>query len=102
MDIETLIPAPGYAFVRIVPPGETPGGVIIPDTAKVPTLVLVRASTGHYMDGAFVPCSIPDGALLVLAPSTQMIEGVTLPKDHAFVYLRNVVAYELPAGAVRA
>ena len=102
MDRDTLMPAPGYALVQVVPPGETPGGIHIPDTAKVPTVVLVRASAGHYMDGAFVECSIPTSSELVLAPGTQTIEGVKLPADHAFVYLRNVVGYEPPHGMVQA
>jgi co-chaperonin GroES (HSP10) len=66
------LPTPyfGYALVRVVMPGETEGGIQIPQNVQESEmkLYIVAASSGHNAEGALVPCELASGDRVHLSP----------------------------------
>jgi hypothetical protein len=91
-----LQPAPGWAIVRIVPPGTTAGGIVIPDTEGTSKVVLVRASNGHFKAGVFVACEIPEGSRLLMLDGAESGSSPMLPPQHGLIQLHDILAYEPP------
>ncbi len=90
-------PQTGFAIIRLVEPGKTKGGLVIPGTAREHyECILVEASEGHWVGAGFVECKALPGARVVVTPDVKMFNNTGLPDEkHMIVRLMDVAAYEV-------
>lgn len=90
------IPAPGWAIVRVIPPGTTAGGIIVPDIDGQETLQLVAKSRGHFKNGVLVPCDAPIGCTLMMLPEYLEVTNRRLERGLKLIQLHDILAWEQP------
>ena len=96
MSNDSILPAAEWALCRVVPPGTTEGGIVIPEREGTHKLVLVQAAEGHYTAGTFVPFKAPKGSRLIPRPTAEVHDIGALLAQHVLVHLRDVVGFIPP------
>lgn len=105
-----LFPEVGYGFVQFIPPGETAGGLIMPDSAQHAEgmVIIVETSGAYVVDGMRQECAAKPGDRVwlnphkvktqihgkwveVLQPKLSPIKGV---ENHFLCMLQDVTHYE--------
>lgn len=68
-----LHPEVGYGFVRFIPPGETEGGLVMPDSVQHAEgrLVIVETSGAYVVDGMRQECAAKVGDRVWLNPHKE-------------------------------
>lgn len=95
-DIKNIETMHGFALVRMVAPGETPGGIVVPDSSDTPTLVLEKAATHYFIGGQEKPFNAMPGARIVLQPGSKIsIKDKLLPPGFGVVRILDISAFEV-------
>lgn len=93
--LKALEPMHGFAIVRVVE-GQTPGGIVLPETADTKTLVLEKAASHYFIGGQEKPFNAQPGARVVLQPGSKVtVQDVLLPPGFGIIRLLDVSAYEV-------